>query len=89
MTRRGRAQHRVDLSAKALIAACKQFGVRFAAADGTYDGIIWVPSTGQLEVVDFKSAGGTLTPGQVKLVAAGWPLRFVSDVEQLQALVHR
>lgn len=33
-----------------------------------------------------KSPGGTLTPDQIKLVAKGLQIRFVSRPEQLDAL---
>jgi hypothetical protein len=36
--------------------------------------------------VDWKSKGGTLTPDQIKLVAKGVPVRFLSRPEQLDAL---
>lgn len=86
--RRGFA-NRVDASAKDLIAYAKSLGAQFAAADGTYDGVLWMPAQGRIEMIDWKSKGGNLTPAQVKLVASGWPLRFVSSPELLQALVQR
>jgi hypothetical protein len=85
--RRGRAIHRVDGTAKELIAAAKQFGAQYAAADGTFDGVLWMPSTGRIELIDWKGARGELTASQAKLVAQGWPLRFIGTVDQLQGLV--
>jgi hypothetical protein len=85
--RRGRAIHRVDSSAKGLIVYAKSLGAQYAAADGTFDGVLWMPSTGRVELVDWKSEGGDLTPSQVKMVASGWPLRFVSTCDQIVALV--
>jgi hypothetical protein len=87
--RRGRAIHRTDTTARALIAATKQLNAKYTPADGTFDGVLWVPSTGKVELVDFKSPGASLTEGQAKLVAAGWPLRFISDLDQLRALLCR
>jgi hypothetical protein len=89
MSRRGRAQHRVDGTAKALIAATKQFNAQYTAADGTFDGVLWVPASGRIELVDWKSPGATLTDAQARLVASGRPLRFVSNLDQLQALLCR
>lgn len=86
--RRGFA-NRVDASAKDLISYAKSLGAQYQAADGTFDGVLWLPRTGRVELVDWKSKGGDLTPAQVKLVASGWPLRFLSSAEQLQALVQR
>lgn len=37
-------------------------------------------------LVDWKSAGGTLTPKQQKMVARGFPIRYVSTTAQLDAL---
>jgi hypothetical protein len=87
MTRRGRAIHRVDSTAKTLIAAAKQFQACYTPADGTFDGVLWMPATGRVELVDWKADKAGLTPAQAKLVAQGWPLRFISTVDQLQALL--
>lgn len=40
----------------------------------------------QIVAIEWKSKGGTLTPTQQKLVARGFPVRFVSRPEQLDAL---
>jgi hypothetical protein len=79
--------HRVDTTAKTLIAAAKQFNARYAPADGTFDGVLWLPA-GRIELVDWKSPGAGLTDSQAKLVAAGWPIRFISAIDQLQQLLH-
>ena len=89
MSRRGRAQHRVDLTAKALQAEAVRLGWCVAPQDGTIDSTLWQPSTGRIELVDFKSPGGELTPGQIKLVAKGWPIRFVSSLDMLHWLLEK
>ena len=86
MSRRGRAIHRADATAKDLIAAAKKFGAQYMPQDGTVDGILY--HKGELYLVDFKSKGATLTDGQAKLVAAGWPIKFVSTVEQLVEILN-
>ena len=37
-------------------------------------------------VVDWKSKGGELTPAQQRLIARGFPVRFIQRPEQLDAL---
>jgi len=36
--------------------------------------------------VDWKSKGGELTPAQQRLIARGFPVRFIQRPEQLDAL---
>ena len=88
--------HRVDLTAKDLIQQAKDLGALYAAADGTWDGVLWMPSTGQLELVDWKSPPSVhkqakrtsgRTARQEKLRDAGWPLRFVVDEDALRRLL--
>ncbi len=87
MSRRGRAIHRVDTTARALIAHAKSLGCRYHGQDGVIDGVLWLPD-GRLVEIDWKSKGGELTPAQAKLIAEGWhQIRFVSDVAQLEQLV--
>lgn len=87
MTRRGRAIHRVDTTAKALTQAARDLGFEFHPQDGVLDGTLWWPPTGRIIEVDFKSAGGDLTSAQTKLVAQGWPVKLISRVEQLEQLI--
>lgn len=86
MTRRGRAEHRTDLTAKALTAHAKSLGCHFLAHDGTIDGTLWLPS-GRLILVDWKSSGASLTPSQVRLVAANWRIHFLSTPAHVEAVV--
>lgn len=83
---RWKTLHRVDNTAKALTAEAKRLGARYMAHDGTIDGNLWLPD-GRIVIVDWKTPGADLTPAQSKLVAAGWPIHFVSTPEQVQALV--
>ena len=40
----------------------------------------------QIAAVEWKSKGGTLTPTQQRLIAKGFPVRFVGTPEQIDAL---
>lgn len=40
----------------------------------------------KIVAVEWKSKGGTLTPSQQRLIARGYPVRFVSTPEQLDQL---
>jgi hypothetical protein len=86
MSRRGRAIHRVDLTAKGLQEEAARLGVRYAPADGRFDGVLWMPDSA-IKIVDWKSPGADLTPSQVKMVAAGWPIQFISAIDQLHQLI--
>lgn len=88
MTRRGRAQHRVDTTAKALKAEAIRLGAKFLPHDGVLDGNLWLPD-GRIVLVDFKTPGAALTPAQGRLSAAGWPIVYLSTPEQVEALVRR
>ena len=77
---------RTDTAAKPLIAAVKQLGARYLPLNSVIDGI--VEHRGRVLLVDWKTPGHeTLTPTQAKLVAAGWPIHFISTIEQLQTLL--
>jgi hypothetical protein len=77
---------RIDNTAKDLVKAAKQLGFRHHHLGGVLDCLL-MDKRGRVHLVEWKSPGGTLTPDQVKLVAAGWPVRFVQDVHQLQQLL--
>jgi len=75
---------RIDNTATALVAHAKSLGFVYLPVNGTVDGVLaWGQTT---TVVDWKSKGGALTPAQAKLVAKGFPVRFISKPEQLDAL---
>ena len=80
------ATHRVDNGSKALIAHALTLGWKHLLQDGTIDSVLWMPSTGQIELVDWKGLKKELTPAQQRLVIEQWPVRFISTVEQLEAL---
>lgn len=76
---------RIDKTAPALIAYAQSIGFDYLPINGVVDGVL---AWGGLRavVVDWKSPGGDLTPAQTKLVARGFPMRFVSRPEQLDQL---
>ena len=75
---------RIDNTSKALIAYAESLGFVYLSINGTVDGVL---AWGQAAtVVDWKSKGGALTPAQSKLVARGFPVRFIGQPEQLDAL---
>ena len=78
------ATHRTDNSSKVLIAFAESLGFVYENIGGTLDGLLaWGE---RIVAVDWKSKGGTLTPKQAKLVARGFPVRFLSTPEQIQVL---
>jgi hypothetical protein len=75
---------RVDNTAKTLRAYAESLGFVVIPINGVIDCLlVWGSQT---LIVDWKSKGGTLTPDQIKLVAKGVPVRFLSRPEQLDAL---
>ena len=82
--RRGSKMARIDNIAKTLIAYAKSLGFDYEGVNGTFDGVLVWGTTAIC--VDWKSKGGTLTPTQQRLVARGFPLRFIQTPAQLDAL---
>lgn len=76
--------NRVDDTAKPLIAYAKTLGFDYEGVNGTFDGVLVWGTTAVC--VDWKSPGGQLTPAQQRMVARGFPVRFLSRPEQLDAL---
>lgn len=76
---------RVDSTATDLVKAARQLGCLYLPLNSVVDGLLL--HRGRVFVVDWKSRGGDLTPAQGRLVAAGWPICFVSSVEQLQRVL--
>ena len=66
------ARHRADTTAKALTAEAQRLGLGVAQAGSP----CWKN----------PESGHTLTDAQIKLVAKGFPVRFVGTVAQLEAL---
>lgn len=76
--------HRVDSTAKALIAYAESLGFVYCPIEGVIDGLL---ALGQSVIaVDWKSKGGELTKNQQRLIAKGFPVRFIQSPEQLDAL---
>jgi len=76
--------NRTDNGSKALIAYAKSLGFDYEHMGGAIDGALAWGSTAIL--VDWKSKGGTLTPAQQRLVARGFPVRFIQTAAQIDAL---
>ncbi len=76
---------RIDNTAKDLVKAAKQLGADYLPINAVIDGILH--HKGRIHLVDWKSPGGTLTDDQAKLTARGWPVRYISSVDQLQQLL--
>ena len=85
MTRRGRAIHRQDSTAAALIAEAKAYGAQYLPLDGVIDGVLFYQD--RVLLVDFKGPTTRLTANQLKLVQSGWPIWFLRDSEQLRKLL--
>ena len=62
----------------------KSIGFDYEHMGGSIDGVLAWGQTAIL--VEWKSKGGTLTPSQQRLIARGFPVRFVSKPDQLDAL---
>jgi hypothetical protein len=75
---------RVDNTAKALRAYAESIGFVVVPINGVIDCLLQYGS--HTVICDWKSPGGTLTADQVKLIAKGLQMRFVSRPEQLDAL---
>lgn len=76
---------RVDNTADALKRAAIARGADVLHIGGVIDCVLLY--RGRIVLVDWKSKGGDLTPAQSKLVARGWPIRFVQTEEQLDVLL--
>lgn len=75
---------RVDNTSKALIAHAKSIGFDYEPAGASFDGVLaWGRDA---FCVDWKSHGARLTPSQQRMVARGFPVKFISKAEQLDQL---
>jgi hypothetical protein len=75
---------RTDNTAAALVAYAKSLGFDYEPINGSIDGLL---AWGYVVVpVDWKSPGGMLTPKQQRMVARGFPVRFISTPAQIDAL---
>ena len=76
--------NRPDAGSKELIAYAESLGFLYEHFGGALDGAL---AWGQTVVlIDWKSKGGTLTPAQQRLMARGFPVRYISQPAQLDAL---
>lgn len=77
--------NRVDESEKPLVAYAQSIGFGYAKNGGDWDGDLFLGR--DVVPVDWKTPEkGTVKPKQLKLLASGFPLRFISKPEQLDAL---
>ena len=75
---------KVDTTAKALRKYAESIGFSVVTINGVVDSLL---TRGErVWIVDWKSPGGTLTPDQVRLVARGIPIKFITRPEQLDDL---
>lgn len=82
--RRGSKMARIDNTARTLTAYAKTLGFDYEPVNATFDGVL---AFGQTAIcVDWKSPGGLLTPSQQRMVARGFPVRFIGKPEQLDQL---
>lgn len=76
--------NRRDTGSKALEQYAESLGFVVYSEAGAIDAHL---ALGQrIVAVEWKSAGGTLTPKQMRLIAKGYPVRFISAPAQLDAL---
>jgi len=75
---------RIDNTAKALTAYAEQLGFVVYTINGDIDAVLAFGNV--LTACDWKSPGGEVTANQMRLIMKGFPLRFVSKPEQLDAL---
>ncbi len=78
--------NRPDTGSKELIAYAKSIGFDYEHLGGSIDGALALGSRAIL--VEWKRAdkSAELTPTQQRLVARGFPVRFVSRTEQLDEI---
>lgn len=76
--------NRKDTGSKALQNYAMSLGFVLHSDGGAIDDYL---AFGQsITAVEWKAPGGTLTPSQQKIIAKGFPVRFISKPEQLDAL---
>jgi hypothetical protein len=76
---------RVDANHAAIVAAYRQFGYLVLSLAGLGDGVpdLLVSRRGQLQLVEVKTATGTLTPDQQQFIAGGWPVKIVRGLDDV------
>jgi hypothetical protein len=76
--------NRTDTRSKELIAYARSLGFDYEHLGGASDGALAWGQT--VTLVEWKSKGGTLTPTQQRLIARGFPVRYLSKPEQIDQL---
>lgn len=76
--------NRRDNGSKALEKYAEDLGFVVHSEGGAIDAYLALGQ--QIVAVEWKSKGGTLTPSQQRIIAKGFPVRFVSTPAQLDAL---
>lgn len=76
--------NRRDTGSKELQAYAESLGFVVYSDGGAVDAHLALGT--KIAAVDWKSKGGELTKSQQRLIAKGYPIRFVSKPEQLDAL---
>lgn len=76
--------NRKDAGSKALQAYAKELGFVLYSDGGAIDDHL---ALGQwITAVEWKAPGGELTKSQQRVIASGYPVRFIHRPEQLEAL---
>lgn len=75
---------RIDNGCKELIAYAESLGFVYCPINGVLDGLLAWGQT--VTAIDWKSKNGELTTAQSRLIAKGFPVRFVSTPAQIDAL---
>jgi hypothetical protein len=76
--------NRRDTGSQALLKYAEDLGFVSHCEGGAIDAYLaWGQ---QIVAVEWKSPGGTLTPKQGRILARGFPIRFISKPEQLDQL---
>jgi len=76
--------NRRDNGSKALEKYAESLGFVVYTESGAVDAHLALGT--KIVAIEWKGPGGTLTPSQSRLLARGYPVRFVSKPEQLDAL---
>lgn len=81
---------KIDTTARALVDTARALGCRYHHIGGVIDGLLLTRYG--VEVVDWKTPKNKrgefdMTDAQAKLVAEGWPVRFITCERELLALM--
>ena len=76
--------NRRDNGSKELEAYARDLGFVVYSDSGAIDCHLAWGTT--IVAVEWKSKGGTLTPSQQRIIASGYPVRFISKPEQIEQL---